>query len=184
MAGVMSQRSAVKATDARRSLIDRLAASRYVSRSARLRDLLLYLSARVLDEEATEIHEQELGHKVFGRPRDYDTATDNIVRVHASMLRKRLDQYFASEGASEHLILEIPKGNYAPVFRERSETEPALAAQDRAEPQGDRRIVIFGLLACLFAASTTFLLWRDISLKTRASETRGRPTVALFWSQM
>src|SRR4051794_13009650 len=107
----MSQMNVLPAVDARRSLVERVAASRYVNRSARLRDLLLYLAGRVLDEDATEIHEQEVGHSVFGRPKDYDTSSDNIVRVHASTLRRRLEQYFAAEGAGEPLIIEIPKGN-------------------------------------------------------------------------
>src|SRR2546423_13881306 len=102
-----------------RKLVERVAASRYLAKSARLRDLLVYLSDRVLIGSASEIHEQEIGHRVFGRPTDYDTGADNIVRVHASTLRKRLEQYFAEEGAAEPLILEIPKGNYAPVFRKR-----------------------------------------------------------------
>jgi hypothetical protein len=68
-----------------------------MNRSARLRDLLVYLTTRVLEDEVFEIHEQEVGHKVFGRPANYDTGSDNIVRVHAAMLRKRLEQYFAEE---------------------------------------------------------------------------------------
>src|SRR5215831_6343747 len=108
----------------RRKLVERVAASRHLAKSARLRDLLIYLSDRVLNESVSEIHEQEIGHRVFGRPRDYDTGADNIVRVHASTLRKRLEQYFAGEGAAEPLILEIPKGNYAPVFRKREAPIP------------------------------------------------------------
>lgn len=99
--------------------------------SARLRDLLLYLTDRVLDGDVDEIHEQEVGVKVFGRPANYDTSSDNIVRVHASMLRKRLEQYFASEGADEPMVVEIRKGNYAPIFHARPEVEfvvePSLA---------------------------------------------------------
>jgi phytoene/squalene synthetase len=84
-----------------------------------LRDLFLYLCNRVLDESVDDIHELELGHKVFGRPEHYDTATDNIVRVHASLLRKRLAEHFQTEGINEPLVVEIPRGNYAPIFRKR-----------------------------------------------------------------
>src|SRR5581483_11050989 len=97
----MAQGPHVRIAEDRRLLVERLAASPYINRSARMKDLLLYLTDRVLEDEAAEIHEQEVGHRVFGRPPDYDTGADNIVRVHASMLRKRMDQYFAAEGASE-----------------------------------------------------------------------------------
>src|SRR5262249_15324909 len=101
-----------------RQLVARVVESRYLSRSVRLRDMLTYVSDRVLLEGVTDIHEQEIGHRVFGRKPDYDTALDNTVRVHATTLRKRLEQYFAAEGVDEPIIIELPKGNYAPVFRE------------------------------------------------------------------
>src|SRR5437763_6357889 len=144
-----------------RKLVERVAASRYLAKSARLRDLLIYLSERVL-EGSEEIHEQEVGHKVFGRPANYDTGSDNIVRVHASTLRKRLEQYFAEEGAAEPLIVEIPKGNYAPVFRMREITPPAPepAPPAAAPPTHDRRVVVLAAVACLFALSTAVLLLR------------------------
>src|SRR5438309_198059 len=132
----MSRMNVLPALDARRALVERVAASRYVNRSARLRDLLVYLSSRVLDEEADEIHEQEVGHRVFGRPKDYDTSSDNIVRVHASMLRRRLEQYFAAEGVEEPVIIEIPRGNYAPVFRPRDQVEVAPVPASVVEPAG------------------------------------------------
>jgi hypothetical protein len=105
--------------DARKLLVDRVVASRYIAKSARLRTLLVYLCEQVLEHNASEIHEQEVGNAVFGRPADYDTISDNIVRVHASMLRKRLEQYFSSEGRDEPVVIELPKGNYAPVFSDR-----------------------------------------------------------------
>lgn len=104
---------------AKRELVERVVASSALCRSARLRDLFLYLCSRTLDEGAQDIHELEAGHKVFGRPAHYDTIADNIVRVHASMLRKRLNEYFENQGRGESYIIEIPKGNYAPLFVER-----------------------------------------------------------------
>ncbi len=103
----------------KKELVQRIVCSRHINRSARLRDLFVYLCNRVLEDAAEDIHELEVGNKVFGRPLQYDTSADNIVRVHASMLRKRLIEYFEAEGEHEALIIEIPRGNYAPLFRER-----------------------------------------------------------------
>lgn len=102
-----------------KELVQRIVASSYLSKSTRLTDMFLYLCTKVLDEGAQDIHELELGHYVFGRSTRYDTTADNIVRVHASMLRKRLGEYFAAEGREEPFIVEIPRGNYAPLFRKR-----------------------------------------------------------------
>src|ERR1700722_17382532 len=100
-----------------RNWIERVAASEQLSRSARLRDFLLYVGRQSLKQGCTEIHEQELAARVFRRPDSYDRTSDNIVRVNATELRKRIESYFASEGSREPIIFEIPRGGYKPVFR-------------------------------------------------------------------
>jgi hypothetical protein len=177
----MSQGNGVKIIEARRLLVERIASSSYFNRSARLRELLLYLNERVLEDGADEIHEQEVGHKLFGRPLDYDTTADNIVRVHASTLRKRLEQYFSAEGAEEPLILEIPKRNYAPIFRERSTPELVPVEAPDEVRRVDWRLWVLAALAAVFAASTAFLLLRDRAPKAAGN---AKPAVALFWSQV
>ncbi len=179
---MLSPAKATKSVESRRLLVARVAASRHINRSARLRDLLLYLTQRVLEHEAEEIHEQEVGHQVFGRPVDYETSSDNIVRVHASTLRKRLEQYFAWEGADEPVIIEIPKGNYAAHFRPRPEAEAPPSVEPLAsatQPRPDRRLWVLGIVALFFAATTLLLLVRDAPPRPAAT-----PTVALFWSQI
>jgi hypothetical protein len=167
-----------KIEESRRLLVERVAASRHFSKSARLRDLLVFLCEHGVDGE---VHEQEVGHKVFGRPADYDTSSDNIVRVHASMLRKRLDQFFAEDGAGEPVIVEIPRGNYAPVFRER-EVEAAPAAAP-AEKERDWRVPALAGLAAVFAISTAVLLLRTANPAAGPVAQRG-PTVQRFWGQV
>jgi hypothetical protein len=111
-----------------RELLDRVVNSRELSRAQRLRELLCYLGKRSLKPHASVVREQEIGAAVFGRPEEYDTGLDNIVRVNVSELRKRLAHYFAAEGASETLLMEIPRGGYVPVFYRRAMTPPAAEA--------------------------------------------------------
>ena len=99
------------------------------------------------------------------------------------MLRKRLEQYFASEGSDEPRILEIPKGNYAPVFRERPEPPPVAPEFAPALRGVDRRVWALAALSVLLACSTAYLL------ATRPAPGIGvaaphAPTVRLFWSQV
>jgi hypothetical protein len=107
------------------SLLERVAESGRLARAARLRDLLLFVGRRSLKEGCEQIREYDIGVEVFGRPAGYDTNVDNIVRASVSELRKRIEAYFASEGAHEKLIMEIPRGSYIPTFRNHT-----------AEPQG------------------------------------------------
>ncbi len=84
----------------RRALIERVASSAQFRRSARLRDFLLYVGGQSLKEGCPEIHEQEIGTKVFGRPANYDRSQDNIVRVNATELRKRIEAVLCFGGGA------------------------------------------------------------------------------------
>lgn len=174
--------------------MDRIVASRYLSKSARLRDLFIYVTGRVLDDGVSEIREQEVGHKVFGRAPDYDTALDNTVRVHASNLRKRLDQYFAEEGVEEPAIIELPKGNYAPVFRSRE--VPKVAPPDAFVPPveipprptvtehrrtRDWRMSALVALCIALMGVIGFLLYRR---GERPGQFAHQPAVRQFWTQV
>jgi hypothetical protein len=106
------------------ALVDRIAASIELRRAARLRAFLLYVCEQTLNHGVTGIHEQEIGTAVFGRPTSYDTSIDNIVRVNATELRKRLEHYFSEEGIREEIILEIQRGSYSPTFRRRLPARP------------------------------------------------------------
>lgn len=111
-----------------RDLLNRVASSPRFQKSKRLRELLLYLGERSLQDPTYVLREQEIGVDVFGRPADYDTSHDTLVRVQVSQLRKKLQEHFSEEGRDEPLIIEIPKGNYVPLFRPRAElleTPPA-----------------------------------------------------------
>jgi hypothetical protein len=103
-----------------RAVVERVASSVELRRAARLRAFLLYVCDQTLNHGATVIHEQEIGAAVFERPEGYDTSIDNIVRVNATELRKRLEHFFADEGRNEDLILEIQRGTYTPTFHRRA----------------------------------------------------------------
>jgi len=153
--------------------------------------MFLYLCERVLDHSAGVIHEQEVGHKVFGRSPDYDTNADNIVRVHASMLRKRIEQYFATEGSEEPVVIDIPRGNYAPVFRKRAVASPAKSGlQIASQPPSvtslggrDRTLGFLIAISVVLACSILALLWRiRVIERARVGAIPNHPAVRQFWS--
>jgi hypothetical protein len=185
----------------RRNLIERVAASEQFSRSARLRDFLLYVGRQSLKEGRLEIHEQEIGSKVFGRPDSYDRSADNIVRVNATELRKRIDSYFTLDGAKEPLIFEIPRGGYKPVFRRRqpeSAELPTLAskksvpaapavADAAAVPERGRSLSqlanVVWLVVCLSLAITCAVQFRaNRTMKKALDPWENQPAVASFWT--
>jgi hypothetical protein len=186
----------------RRALIQRVAASEHFARSARLRDFLLYVGMQSLKNERAELHEQEIGAKVFGRPESYDRSQDNIVRVNATELRRRIDFYFATEGLKEPLIFEIPRGGYKPVFRWRQEeneeslpvmpeageqlhslrpSAPVEAAPLAVSTSTLHIHMIWGAICLLLALSCVALFEKGRTQGNAGSAWAGKPAVAQFW---
>jgi len=181
--------SARMPVEERKALLQRVLWSRQIEKSARIRDLLSYVCERALQEPEAEVHEQEIGHRVFGRAPDYDTTADNVVRVTASQARKKLDQYFTSDGLAEPVILEIPKGQYTPLFRER---EPLIVApvveQDTPEAPRPRRSRLIPFLIAAVAGLSVVCLILGVRLHNQEvashSALERSPMLQALWSQL
>jgi hypothetical protein len=108
--------------DERWQLVQRIVASPPFQKSARLRDLLQYVTERTIHGHAHDLTEQHIGGTLFHKPSGYSSLEDSSVRVHARQLRLKLHEYFDEEGRNEPLIVNIPKGCYAPIFRTAAKT--------------------------------------------------------------
>ena len=102
--------------DARREL-ERVLASAIFLRNERHSRLLRFVVEEHLEGRDNALKESVIAVEVFGRTTDHDPKLDSIVRTEASRLRARLREYFAGEGKSDELFIELPKGGYTPVFR-------------------------------------------------------------------
>jgi hypothetical protein len=98
--------------------------------------------------------------RVFGRKPDFDSKHDPIVRTEAGRLRARLSEYYRNGGRSDPLIIEMPKGGYAPVFRELQSTAAIAPEQMKtgAQPGRFRRQVAVAV-AYVCAAAAGALIW-------------------------
>src|SRR5437879_6210629 len=115
------------AVDSRWDVVQKVAGSAAFHRSPRLRELLIYICDRALQNRPQDLREQQIGCAVFGRKQDYNPGEDNIVRVEIRQLRKRLDEYFAGEGKDDTFVILIPKGAYVPVFEPREIAPPLVS---------------------------------------------------------
>ena len=178
-------------------LLKRVAASTPLKRATRLQELLLYVGQSSLIDGREQVREHEIGAKVFGRPEQYDTSIDNIVRTNVSDLRKRIAAYFQGEGLHEPVVMEIPRGSYLPVFHRRpaetgSDADSAAMAQMAeagAVPPAawlPRRwelpMAIATALVILALAAGCFFLWSQLrSARVSFSAGKNSPAVAEFW---
>src|SRR5580698_7108300 len=83
----------------------------------RLQRFLSFIVDEALSGRAGLIKEFPIGVEVFGKDSSFDPRMDPIVRVQARRLRVRLATYYRDEGHSDGIIIELPKGGYAPTFR-------------------------------------------------------------------
>src|SRR5262245_25057871 len=102
-----------------RTHLARLLHNERFTRSEGLCRFLRHTIEETLAGRGAGIKEQVLGIEVFGRGDQFDARLDPIVRVQASRLRARLKAYYESEGSSESIIVEYPKGSYTPIFYKR-----------------------------------------------------------------
>ncbi|WP_255551193.1 hypothetical protein [Granulicella sp. dw_53] len=83
--------------------------------SKRAQDFLQLVVGHALVGEYDSLRERMIGAEMFGRPIDYDTGSDSVVRVKATEVRKKLAQYYL-EASSSPVRIELPSGSYVPKF--------------------------------------------------------------------
>ena len=101
-----------------RAALGRILASPLFSGAERLSRFLRFAVEQVLDGHGDRLKEYVLGVEVFDRDERYDPRLDSIVRVEARRLRSKLAEYYASEGAADPIVIELPKGSYVPRFND------------------------------------------------------------------
>lgn len=101
--------------------------SRSFRGSKRCHDFLAYVVTKALEGNAEKLKERTLAVEVFGRKADADLGDDSIVRVGAREVRKRLFQYYSSDGASDPIRIDLPAGSYAPAFHWHTDTSAAAS---------------------------------------------------------
>src|SRR5580704_3387606 len=116
MLPMLGVRAAPSAEEARAELESVLSSPLFV-RSPRLSRLLQYLCTKYLEGAAEEVKEYQIGVEVLGRPASFDPAEDAGARVEAHRLRKRLREFYETEGRSHSLRIEVPLGHYAVAFQ-------------------------------------------------------------------
>ena len=127
--------------------------------SKRAQDFLQLIVEHALAGRFDNLRERMIGAEMFGRPIDYDTANDAVVRVKATEVRKKLAQYYQYGPRSSNIRIELPTGSYAPRFYYESPESQAAAGETAREsvsvpegvPEGAQRVprLLIAALAAL-----------------------------------
>src|ERR1039457_1730404 len=122
-----------------REQLDRILASKAFRQVDRLQRFLSFIVNEALGGPGDNLKEFLIGVEVFGKEDSFDPRMDPIVRVQARRLRTRLTRYYREEGQNDEILIELPKGGYAPVFQNVEGGEPkhsvvaVLASRNRSE---------------------------------------------------
>lgn len=122
-------RDVERMTSVRKHLLEVLGSDAFKG-GKRAQDFLHLVVEHALAGRIDNLRERMLGAEMFGRPVDYDTANDAVVRVKASEVRKRLTQFYQSLTVSPTVRIVLQAGSYIPQFYiELPEPSPAPASE-------------------------------------------------------
>ena len=118
------QAAAPSADEIRAALKDILMSSAF-SHSPMLTAFLTFVVETTLVGRADRIKAYTVAVDGLGRPSDFNPETDAIVRVHAIRIRNALKRYYASVGAEDAIIVDLPRRRYVPTFSRRPAAPPS-----------------------------------------------------------
>jgi adenylate cyclase len=163
----MSDRSKPSTSEVRAAL-ERILASRCFQQAGRASDFLRFVVEQTLAGNGQRLKGYTIGVEVFGRPADFDAQSDALVRVEAGRLRRRLVEYYASEGAADPVRIQLPRGTYAVEYELARAAEQALPPPAPPPEVGQSsqpwRFTAFALGALLVAA-VGVIAWQHSELR-------------------
>src|SRR5579863_2487028 len=105
--------------------LERILASKSFTDSPRLRDILSFVVRETLDGRGTRIKEYTISLDVYGTSPSQDSSRKSMIRTAVSRLRAKLKSYYETEAVGETVRIEIPRGEYTPIFGKQCTTELA-----------------------------------------------------------
>ena len=134
--------------------LERVLAARPLDAAPQAAAMLRHVVGETLAGRGAAIKAYSIGVDALGRPKDFDPQTDPGVRVLARSLRQSLTEYYAGEGASDPVRIELPTGRYEPKFVRSAAARPVR----RARP--GLALAASSALALAAIALAGWLLWR------------------------
>jgi hypothetical protein len=178
--------------------VDRLVSSQTMHGSESLCRLLRYLAEHALRHPGAPPKEYQIATEVYGRTTDFDPQHDSTIRVQAGRLRVKMAEYYATEGADDPIVVELPKGTYLLSFhhhaREADKLRPMLrhahsatvrtgeVRQDRAAPSlWTTPVIVLCILLLAALAVVGGYAVRSHGPASPAPTVSAAPALRTFW---
>ena len=143
----------VSESESRRAL-SRVLASDIFGNTDRLKNFLAYIMQETLAGRGDLIRGKTIAMDVYGRTPSTSGKAENVVRVDARRLRRRLVEYYASEGNNDPVRIWVDSGGYIPRMEIR---EDGPAEEPAFRSFGFRTgTAIIAFVAVLFAVASVW----------------------------
>ena len=100
--------------------------------SKRRQRFLEYIVNETLAGRGERLKGYNVALEVFDRPETFDPTVDNLVRIEAARLREKLREYYGTDGRSDTIHIEVPKGSYRPHVEFGSRQHLSVGRIDKA----------------------------------------------------
>jgi adenylate cyclase len=117
-----------------RAQVQRMTASDVFATSPQLAAFLLFVVEAVLRGHGERLKGYTIGVEVLRRDTSFDPQVDPIVRVEATRLRRAIERYYAGPGTDDPVMIELPRGGYAPRISWRAEVAQAPVTEAPLQP--------------------------------------------------
>ena len=98
-----------------------------LDKAPNLRRFLEYVAQQYFSGHSEQLKEYSIAVQALHRLEQFDPQSDTIVRVTAHTLRKKLEQYYATEGADHLIQIRLPAGKYVLQFERKEQVSvPAV----------------------------------------------------------
>jgi len=173
--------------------IDRIMKSHSLRGADSLSRLLQYCAKQSLEHPDELLKEYQIAREVYGRGPDFDPQSDSCVRVQAGRLRLKLADYYATEGASDPVIVKLPKGGYHLIFETKAGTSDSHSGtvSEKSDSASNIpalwRFALAASLTCVLVSLVVvgILLWErkqvDPSVASAHEARPGTGALAEFW---
>lgn len=106
-----------------------------LDKAPNLRHFLEYVAQQYFSGHTEQLKEYSIAVQALHRLEQFDPQSDTIVRVTAHTLRKKLDHYYAAEGADHPIQIRLPAGKYVLQFERKEQlSAPAIDHAEASPP--------------------------------------------------
>ena len=99
-----------------RNQLKKILESSYFKNAEQQKKFLRYIVEKTLTGESKQLKQYTIAIEGFGMAGSFNADTNPVVRINAGRTRKKLETYYAKEGAKDLLLITLPKGSYTPLF--------------------------------------------------------------------